>query len=934
MALAPANKKTWNPEDTGGHVIECDASKVVDNIFVYASTESPTGKVERVIDQGQYRASWAGIFPDGTNKLSLLNAVLAKSEVTTVIFDDFGGGDITVSGTILATTKTLKFNQGVKLIGIYAISGGIIDANPTDYIFGGTPTLSGISGTSDGVFYVDWMGPSADGVTNDYSKISMALSSPIPQISFLKSGTYLFGSDLTFDVDKTVSFAPGVILKGTSNRSLIFKGYIIAGNNQQFIDPTTTYINVAKGSFNKINVKWFGAKGDGVTDDTAAVQKASNAAYNYAFGSSNNRTALFFPTGDYLCDNIYVISDVIGAGSTSTVRAFTAGQSAFLCGYADGYYPNIAWDFHEVRDISILGGKVSNGIIISNNGVPPGNQYAGRWVFKNVGFKDCVKGISKIAGNIGNRYIDCSFSGGEYHYHAVANVSPVMHTGNDYFYHCHFSQASKACMYINHDQNGGGHHVNDCIMESNPGFALFIAAYGNSLFPFVFENVYLENNGTAATTNIDGTDYTGNFIYGIINTKNIIFRNTAMMNRFIDLASVIIWEGCNEYIQQNPPVKDNLSVEYSTKGLGFSIGTTSNTFHIDPPISDPDSSCVTSWIGRVPTAPVPPSTRWKMSMSGANPTPATQTILAANGMSTVSDGGILFGKAIEVASSAPTIINVNSPQGSATVGAAKFIFTTVALKKISGTATAKVFLNSNISTLAETNNTEWTYFSKIFYQANAGAGYIQVYKGDVVFRWALISVIEFDTFMQAYQYAIRNVFMTDDKVANLSVGLYGGQTLTGGNSASENLVLASTSNATKGYIGISSGDVLKLPSQSLRGTPEVGAFEFNGTDLYYDFSAVSRRKFQMDDSISANITGNSSVVIPTGAAVTSIVLSSASTQTNLLVGTTPGGSELGSVDFTGGTGSVILTGVYGTGSNSVYFTNISGTVTYKINLKY
>jgi hypothetical protein len=63
-----------------------------------------------------------------------------------------------------------------------------------------------------------------------------------------------------------------------------------------------------------LNVLDFGAVGDGVTDDTAAIQAAINA--------SNNRT-LFFPTGTYLVSSIISVANkkirIVGEGIRNTV---------------------------------------------------------------------------------------------------------------------------------------------------------------------------------------------------------------------------------------------------------------------------------------------------------------------------------------------------------------------------------------------------------------------------------------------------------------------------------------------------------------------------------------------------------------------------------------------------------------------------------------
>src|SRR5688500_12633250 len=49
---------------------------------------------------------------------------------------------------------------------------------------------------------------------------------------------------------------------------------------------------------NEVNVQWFGAKGDGITDDTAAVQLAIN------FLKSIEGGTVFFPKGKYVITNV------------------------------------------------------------------------------------------------------------------------------------------------------------------------------------------------------------------------------------------------------------------------------------------------------------------------------------------------------------------------------------------------------------------------------------------------------------------------------------------------------------------------------------------------------------------------------------------------------------------------------------------------------
>jgi len=80
-----------------------------------------------------------------------------------------------------------------------------------------------------------------------------------------------------------------------------------------------------------ISVKDFGAKGDGVNDDTAEIQAAINAAAT--FGSASNQGAtLFFPSGKYLISSTIDLPgaqyvSLIGEGRSSVI-SWSAGASS------------------------------------------------------------------------------------------------------------------------------------------------------------------------------------------------------------------------------------------------------------------------------------------------------------------------------------------------------------------------------------------------------------------------------------------------------------------------------------------------------------------------------------------------------------------------------------------------------------------------------
>lgn len=119
------------------------------------------------------------------------------------------------------------------------------------------------------------------------------------------------------------------------------------------------------------NVKAYGAKGDGVTDDTAAIQAAINAVV--ALGSG----VVFFPLGTYVCNNPstpaqstgYVI--FAGSGMYSTTLLATTAVNAVLSQKMPG----------EVIDMTVDGGAIAtNGLSQTTSGAITISHMAARRV--------------------------------------------------------------------------------------------------------------------------------------------------------------------------------------------------------------------------------------------------------------------------------------------------------------------------------------------------------------------------------------------------------------------------------------------------------------------------------------------------------------------------------------------------------------------------
>lgn len=150
------------------------------------------------------------------------------------------------------------------------------------------------------------------------------------------SGTFSeVAAEDTVQVVDTIAALKALTVATIVNKSMYFvRGYSSAGDgggglfkwnsSDSSTDNVGTIVapTVGSGRWNRVydsgifNVKWFGAKGDGTTDDTTALQDALNAVDDTYGGT------VYFPGGKYIHSSALVLKKrtlLRGAGKTSTI---------------------------------------------------------------------------------------------------------------------------------------------------------------------------------------------------------------------------------------------------------------------------------------------------------------------------------------------------------------------------------------------------------------------------------------------------------------------------------------------------------------------------------------------------------------------------------------------------------------------------------------
>lgn len=237
-----------------------------------------------------------------------------------------------------------------------------------------------------------------------------------------------------------------------------------------------------------IDVSQFGAKGDGLTNDTEAFQKAIGTG-----------RAVYVPKGIYLVNlSINVKAIIFGDGSTSSLLRAYDKKRAIITYKSGAPY----WTYHsEVRNVSLQSSNKSGvGFAFGQTNVSDyqnGDEYATNVTFRNVDFRGFEKAVQFTYGNIGTEFYSCGFHSNKYAAYALNNKwytrGGVMQAGNKYFYGGEFSD-NDCGVYVHNTQDGfGAINFRDVIFQSNAINAYFFVT--RCFVPILFDGCWNEETG-------------------------------------------------------------------------------------------------------------------------------------------------------------------------------------------------------------------------------------------------------------------------------------------------------------------------------------------------------------------------------------------------------------------------------------------------------
>ncbi|MBB3108560.1 hypothetical protein FHS18_000588 [Paenibacillus phyllosphaerae] len=257
---------------------------------------------------------------------------------------------------------------------------------------------------SDRGVNIRWKGADRDGIIDSSEAIKEVFLTGAFSI-FIPKGTYLISKNLTIGTDKKIVFGRKARLKPAAGVTITLNCAIDAHLDDWIFDISAGGIINGSMKVNDITPEWFGAKGDGVTDDAPFIQAAVNSHRLGGNKISFNGMKTYKINSElqFMVDR----HTIDGHGCTLDCSGIQSGQAIKITSSLTGSNKNE----HGIKDLILRGSNRENVIGINMDGSD--GKVLNSYYFERINIRDFVTGVRIYS----NAYI--------VKFHSVNIVSPI-----------------------------------------------------------------------------------------------------------------------------------------------------------------------------------------------------------------------------------------------------------------------------------------------------------------------------------------------------------------------------------------------------------------------------------------------------------------------------------------------------------------------------